>query len=86
MAAHPTVGKTPPKIPNSLGKDPGCSHARPAAFFSGFDPFTGNLKFCWLSVAHTVIAGVMDVSQSDIFPGTPDLISSPRCVRAPCSS
>ena len=22
---------------------------------SGFDPFTGNLRFCWLSVAHTVM-------------------------------
>ena len=30
----------------------GCSHARR---FSGFDPFTGNLRFCWLSVAHTVM-------------------------------
>ena len=23
--------------------------------FSGFDSFTGNLRFCWLSVAHTVM-------------------------------
>ena len=22
---------------------------------SGFDPFTGNLRFCWFSVAHTVM-------------------------------
>ena len=35
-----------------IGAYAGCSHARR---FSGFDPFTGNLRFCWLSVAHTVM-------------------------------
>ena len=34
----------------------GCGQGVPMlGVFSGFDSFTGNLRFCWLSVAHTVM-------------------------------
>ena len=54
--SHEFLGETATRIINEVKGINRCTQGVPMlGVISGFDPFTGNLRFCWLSVAHTVM-------------------------------